>query len=186
MRVYLSARYDRRFDLCLLQSDLARLGHLVVSRWINGSTEVLGDETLEALSNIARKDTLDLWGADCLIAFTEPPGPNSSLGCRHIELGFALAWEKRVIVVGPVENAFHALPSIERYPTWIECMASLWSEAPSRWGRPATATPEPVASWPVPVPILAEVLPAGTEVEEYRGLMIIEHGVATPVVRRPR
>lgn len=44
-------------------------------------------------------------------------------GGRHVEFGLAVAWEKRIVVIGPQENIFHWLPMVEHYPnfdTFIE------------------------------------------------------------------
>ena len=53
-----------------------------------------------------------------------PRAPLSTRGGRHAEFGIALALGKRVIVIGPRENVFHALPAVERYESWAAFRAS--------------------------------------------------------------
>ncbi len=81
----------------------------------------LGDP---AWPGIAQEDMDDVQAADALIAFTEPRRGEGA-GGRHVELGMALAWGKRLLVVGPREHLFHTLPSIEAYPTWTDALQAL-------------------------------------------------------------
>jgi hypothetical protein len=53
--------------------------------------------------------------AATLISFTDGA---PARGGRHVEFGMAYAWGKRLIVVGPREHVFHALPLVEHYPDW--------------------------------------------------------------------
>ena len=120
--IYLAARYSRLCELQGYQSDLEILGHLVTSRWINGSHE----GSLETGSaKFAQEDRDDLIAADWVISFAEPPRTFNSRGGRHVEFGMALALGKRVIVVGYRENVFHYLPEVEFFETWKSCLARL-------------------------------------------------------------
>ena len=56
--------------------------------------------------------------ADALIAFTERPRAELTRGGRHVEFGMALAWRKRVLVVGPRETVFHTLGQVEHFWKW--------------------------------------------------------------------
>jgi hypothetical protein len=111
MRIYIASRYDRRFEMLGVASELTRAGHEVTSRWIEGRGD---DPALVA----ALEDVGDLARADCLVAFTERPERNvawAARGGRHVEFGIALACGKRLCVVGLRENVFHHLPRVEIY-----------------------------------------------------------------------
>ena len=114
MRIYIAARYDRRFEMLGVASELMRAGHEVTSRWIEGGR---GDdpELVAAIEDIA-----DLGRADCLVTFTERPERTvawAARGGRHVEFGIALATGKRLCIVGLRENVFHHLPRVEIYAT---------------------------------------------------------------------
>lgn len=114
MRIYIAARYDRRFEMLRVASDLMRAGHEITSRWIEGGR---GDDP-ELVAAI--EDVGDLERADCLVTFTERPERNvawAARGGRHVEFGIALATGKRLCIVGPRENVFHHLPRVEIYAT---------------------------------------------------------------------
>jgi len=111
MRIHLAARYDRRFEMLGVAARLFGAGHDVTSRWIEGDR---GEPQRAA----ALQDLGDLWRAECLVSFTEPPeagGPRTAAarGGRHVELGVGLARGIRLYIVGPRENLFHHLPGIE-------------------------------------------------------------------------
>jgi hypothetical protein len=65
--------------------------------------------------------------ADVLMAFTEFPGqtPGRARGGRHVEFGIAFAKEKRLMIVGPRENIFHWLPSVEVYPDFEQAKGAI-------------------------------------------------------------
>lgn len=135
MKIYLAARYDRRWQMLGVASTLERAGHEVTSRWIEGGR---GDDpavvpAVEALLDLAR--------SDCLVAFTEeaPIFPVASSGERHVEFGIALATGKRLCIVGPRETVFHHLLSAERYATVADLVAGL--KGPAAVGSPAPARP---------------------------------------------
>jgi hypothetical protein len=122
MKIYLAARYDRRWEMLGVASTLERAGHEVSSHWIEGGR---GDDpamvpAVEAL--------IDLAHADCLVLFTEEPAPDSpggTRGGRHVEFGVALATGKRLCLVGPRENIFHHLLSVEAYATVADLVTGL-------------------------------------------------------------
>jgi len=130
--VYLAARYSRREELLSYRAQLEAMGFTVTSRWLNGAHQVdnnglqLGDDgerLVEACADpiagdFATEDMADVAAAYTVVAFTEPPRSSASRGGRHVELGMALAWAKRVIVVGPRENVFCWLPYVEHFDEW--------------------------------------------------------------------
>jgi len=73
----------------------------------------------------AEHDRDDVLAADMLVAFTEPPRSCATRGGRHVELGLALGYGKRVAVIGPRENVFCWLPQVEHYAGWPDLLAAL-------------------------------------------------------------
>lgn len=150
MRIYLAARYSRRLELCAYRAILEAAGHSVEARWLNGGHQISdvgtpigehGERLVEGddgstdvrsaalRSQFATDDYTDVMTCDCLIAFTEPPRSGHSRGGRHVEFGLALAWNKRVIVVGPRENIFCWLPHVEHFEAFEDAVACLKMEA---------------------------------------------------------
>lgn len=116
MRIYLAARYDRQAEMREWREALVAAGHEVVSSWLDGpapDAEDRLDDDVQA--RWAQVDMVDLRNADALITATEEPSVGYTTGGRHVELGLALAWGKRVYLVGPEENAFHHLPEVTQH-----------------------------------------------------------------------
>jgi hypothetical protein len=114
MRVYLASRFGRRYELRRYRQDLEDLGHIVTSRWLDA-----GSEDPEALGLCAQEDLIDIVTADTLVNFTEEPRGDSR-GARHCEFGLGLGLNKRLILIGPLEHAFHFLPQVERFASWAD------------------------------------------------------------------
>lgn len=148
VRFYLAARYSRREELCAYRSTLAAHGAVVTSRWLNGNHQIddrgvpIGDSgatlveadpgtaeadarAAELRAHFASEDLRDVECADVVVAFTEEPRVAASRGGRHVELGLALALRKQVVVVGPRENVFTWLPTVEHYPSWQSALSRL-------------------------------------------------------------
>lgn len=139
MNIYLAARYSRIDELNFYKRELEAWGHIVTSRWLNGEHQIHGYDAYqvargndlvtfpEKAALFAQDDVEDLAAADVVISFSEEPrNGNSGRGGRHVELGLALAQEKRLILVGPRENVFHCLPMVERWPDWSAFTAERW------------------------------------------------------------
>jgi hypothetical protein len=120
-RVYLAARFERRYELRDVAHELSRLGATVVSSWLH-VPEPLASEDLNApperVAELAAADLRDVSSATIVIAFTEKPHSKQGRGGRHVELGVALAMGQRVVIVGPREHIFHCLPQVEQYDNW--------------------------------------------------------------------
>src|SRR5262249_12878126 len=118
---YVAARYDRRFEMLGVASELMRAGHEVTSRWIEGRG---GAPALVA----AIEDLEDLARADCLVTYTERPEQTvawAARGGRHVAFGIALAAAKRLCIVGLRENVFHHLPRVEIYASVSDLIRGL-------------------------------------------------------------
>lgn len=132
MRIYLSARYERRLELCGYREQIEQRGHTVTSRWLNGAP--VGIEALIESDDedglwyrvmAAQDDMEDIESSDLLIAFSEPPESDASRGGRHVEFGFALALNVPLWVVGPPENIFHWLTDVRVFPDVETALARL-------------------------------------------------------------
>lgn len=142
MRVYLAARFSRLPELNRYREELAELGIEVTSRWLDGGHEWVGtpDEEIPPWeqARFAMEDLDDILAADLLVCFTEPSGEGPARGGRHVEMGFALALGKPILVVGHYENVFYCLPSIMFMETWDAALA---------WLQIAQQTWLPVPVW---------------------------------------
>jgi nucleoside 2-deoxyribosyltransferase len=104
VRIYIAAPYPTRDEAMALMRKLEALGHTVTSRWLKAPDELDDDS--------ARKDLADVAEADVLLAVNDAEWANSGTGGRHVELGYALALGKRVVLVGARSNIFHYLTSV--------------------------------------------------------------------------
>lgn len=125
MNVYLAARYERRAEMFVLSLELQRYNITVTSRWINGSHDE-GDNDLptSTIARFAQEDIEDLKRADVLVFFAEK---TRGRGGRHVELGYALALERPVIIVGGHEHIFSYLPEIVHVPDWDRALMVLYA-----------------------------------------------------------
>ena len=122
MKVYLAAPYAIRDTVVRAGGLLTSRGHVITSRWIQATHDILPgvlDAALDHTDDYTVKqvagDLADIDAADALIVFTSAWAmamgglrrEQATSGGRHIETGYALAKGKRVIVVGVPENIFH-------------------------------------------------------------------------------
>lgn len=121
-RVYLASRFSRLPELNQYRIELAREGIEVTSRWLLGGHEWEGvdDDQIppEHAMRFAQEDLQDILRSDAIVCFTEPARSGPSRGGRHVEMGYAYAMGKPVIVVGHRENVFYTLPDMQFCPTW--------------------------------------------------------------------
>ena len=109
--VYVAARYGRREEMLEFANELTEIGWLVTSRWVLGA-HGSDDGNTTRWGEYADDDVADMRAARWFILFTE--SEPVTRGSRLTELGYALAWGKKVIIVGPRENIFCHLPEIYR------------------------------------------------------------------------
>ena len=135
---YFAARYSRREELCAYKSELEQQGHRVPARWLLGEHQVHGLEAARAVEAtgavpaeqarlFATDDIEDVLAADVIVSFTEAPRSAATRGGRHVELGIGLGLRRAgpavaapsLVLVGPLENVFLALPEIDGvFDTW--------------------------------------------------------------------
>lgn len=124
MRIFLSASYGRRLELCGYRDELIAMGHEVCARWLDGQA-----------NGTLHRDIEDMFEAECFIAFTEhfhAPGATENWRMEVVlgaELGFVLGVNRsikqfavrehmRLIVIGNRENVYHWVDYAEHATTW--------------------------------------------------------------------
>lgn len=132
MKYYIAGRYDRREELAGYAEELREKGHTVDCRWLLGLHQIHAHAKKVDIDNhpehgvtiearpFAQDDFEDVRASDTIVFFSEPPEAYSKRGGRHVEFGMALAWGKKLVVIGRRENVFHCLPQVQRYDTWID------------------------------------------------------------------
>lgn len=130
INVYLAARFSRRAELIGYAAELEQHGRFhVTSRWLFTDHEWSGADDsrlpVEVGSRFASEDLADVDAADLVVCFTELPRASASRGGRHVEVGYALALSKMLVLVGPRENVFYCLPRFVAVPDWPAAMELL-------------------------------------------------------------
>jgi hypothetical protein len=132
MKIYVAARFERYQEMQGVRDVLRGMGHEVTSRWIDlhgGKESVDGLEDQlqtnpEEFEEYGEHDLEDIRNADVIMCFAGGGGR----GGRHVEWGYAYALGKRMILVGPRENVFHALGCVEHYASWPSLVMALADE----------------------------------------------------------
>jgi nucleoside 2-deoxyribosyltransferase len=120
--IYLAAGYDQQERMRSYRKVLEEIGYIVTSRWIDvKESNPMQEATIAANKDAAafycNADLADISRADFFFMFTDTP---STSGGRHTELGYALARNKVIFIVGPRENVFQAHPMVHHFGTWDE------------------------------------------------------------------
>jgi nucleoside 2-deoxyribosyltransferase len=119
MKVYLAGRFS---DWAMVErhaEELRETGLDVVSTWHEPEKATDLSRTLQ---KAAVCDLNDLARAEILVLFSNRPGGR---GGRHTELGYALARDITILLVGKRRQVFHYHPMVEHFPDWGECLAQL-------------------------------------------------------------
>lgn len=111
--IYLASPWISRDGTRTVRGELVGNGHIVTSRWLDVPEGAAVPDRERGLHE-ARMDFEDIDRADTILVLTDarPIGAG-----HHVELGYALARGKRVIVVGPVKSVFHYLAD-EHFENW--------------------------------------------------------------------
>ena len=125
MKYYLAARFPRRAEMKKIAKRFSKAlpGSECVARWVFGGEKGLNRQ------QIAQLDLHDVKRADTLFIFTYPRGEPQPGGGRFVEMGYALALNKRVIVIGDYENVFCHTPGVQ---VFRDLEQYLMHEAPMR------------------------------------------------------
>jgi len=93
MKIYIAARYNKRYELLDFAKSIADLGHTLTCDWLFEGEE--GKTIVEA----AVMDTRQVEECDCLIFIGEAQGSKNTGGGRWFEMGVAWACGHRVIAL---------------------------------------------------------------------------------------
>ena len=122
MRFYMAAQYWSRPTVEKVAGYVRALGHKVVSTWHVGEAQT---DPPPKPKPVAIHDHLQLMSSEVVVVFSNMPEFKPSTGCTNVELGMALGFEKRVLLVGERENMFHHLPMIRRFDTPAKLLVAL-------------------------------------------------------------
>lgn len=126
MRIYVAAQFETAGDVRNLAKKITEARHQVVSTWhqVSDKNETRQDAWTDRAISFCCRDIIDLNRADTILFISQGDGSKSK-GGRHFELGYAAAQGKRLLMIGPAENVFHAIPHIrhfddeESFLTWL-------------------------------------------------------------------
>jgi hypothetical protein len=139
-RAYIAAPFVARDGLRDFADQLKRVGIECTSLWLLGEEDIATnagaapDVSREEIAKAARDDLRHVASAHAIVQFTGTAiealgipgatGPSLHSGGRQVELGYALAQNKRAIVVGHPENIFQrTLCTV--VPDWHEALIEL-------------------------------------------------------------
>lgn len=109
--IYIAAPFHAREEARELKDLLEAAGHVVTSTWITSHLDNYADLSSEELSHEANHDAEGVGRCEILILLNN--AGLSTMGGMHVELGLAIAWNKRVMIIGEPSNLFHHLPGIK-------------------------------------------------------------------------
>lgn len=113
--IYIAAPWANRATARVVRDELRTLGHEVTSSWLDEAGDagsVPSDP--EAGRAAATTDFLDIDRAALFLVLTDPRPIGAG---HHVELGYALAHRKHIVVVGLIKSTFHYLAD-HIYPDW--------------------------------------------------------------------
>lgn len=121
IRFYISARFGRQAEARATAEEITeRTGWECTARWLDADPSV--DDAVHSdrarMMGAATLDLIDIDAADVMFCLTETTAlgfdvPASlARGGRHVEVGYAIAREKPILVIGPRENLFHGMASV--------------------------------------------------------------------------
>ena len=129
MKIYLAAQFKEQQLMREWRALLRQNGHMVTSRWLEVKESGLDETHSPDAIDEAFKDLYDIRMAEIVISHTLKRGDMFTGGGRHIEFGFALALEKKLINVGGCESVFHRLPQVITVPTIEQAIEIVNNEA---------------------------------------------------------
>lgn len=118
MRVYLASPWELQADVKQLHDALVDAGIDSIARWLDADDNTYTEAwAMRCLEDVRRCDVFMLWNPEAW--------GRIGTGGRHVELGYALALDKPVIVLGARTNIFHHLSyvllvAIEEPATMVE------------------------------------------------------------------
>ena len=103
MNIYFAAskHHIDRLDQAAVR--IKRAGHVIVSKWIWFPDDMPRQE-------MANRDIEDVAKCDILVEIT-----GSGKGGRHVEFGYALAFDKQLAIIGDREHIFHEMHRVRQF-----------------------------------------------------------------------
>jgi nucleoside 2-deoxyribosyltransferase len=98
IKIYTAATFQEQERIRHNKETLIKLGHSVLSTWLEEQIKPVGMTDEEFGRKMAMKDLQEITASDCLILDLE--NPSKTMG-KMVEFGFALAKHKLVYVVAP-------------------------------------------------------------------------------------
>lgn len=133
MKVYIAASFAARERLRPIRDQLWKLGHEVVSSWLDETVLPKGMTEEEFFTQLAVKDLAEVKAADAVIQDTIT---DSTTGGSHVEFGMALSQLKVKYVVGKPRSIFHQLAD-KQFDNWDDAISYItmtWPSAPHAVG----------------------------------------------------
>ena len=93
MRIYIAARYNKRYELLDFAKQIQELGHTLTCEWL------FEGEVGKSCADAAKIDTQQVEDCDCLIFIGEAQGSRNTGGGRWFEMGLAWACGHRIIAL---------------------------------------------------------------------------------------
>ena len=123
MRVYIAGYFTTRDRLRPIRDQLWKLGHEVVSTWLDEvkHPDSMDEETF--FKKLALRDLAEIRSADLIIVDTFDV---TERGGREVEFGFALGRFQGIEtwIVGPMRNVFHRLADLV-FDDWTQALEFL-------------------------------------------------------------
>lgn len=111
MKIYLASRFDNKENLKPIADRLRELDHELTSDWVEQESRT---DNFEDAMKWAWKDITDVGRADVLILdCTAGPGKG-----MYVELGYAIARHKLILVIGESGTIFTTLPFCTVFESW--------------------------------------------------------------------
>lgn len=101
MKVYIAGPYPLRDAAIALMHALEAEGFEVTSTWLREIDILAHEHAMVDLHDVAR--------ADVLVALNPAGWEEKGTGGRHAEFGYALALNKRIVLIGERSHIFHYL-----------------------------------------------------------------------------
>lgn len=121
LKIYIGASYPRIKEAEALGEKLDTKGFIVLSLWHQESKSTKDSDYFSGLRALRDKE-----GVKYCDIFIEFIGDEKSHGGRHCELGMALAWGKRIMLIGDKDKCiFTNLPWLARYKNANELLKRL-------------------------------------------------------------
>lgn len=116
--IYIAASFPYKYRALEFKDFLHSVGYAVSSGWIQKAkgydTDEDPEEKKQRLIAASADDFAEVRACDTFVMFTEGKyAEQTTSGGRHAEFGMAVAHNKKIVLIGPLENVHHYSPSIK-------------------------------------------------------------------------